>query len=118
MRKRLKLYANLRPCLTIPGVKGLLYDKVDLITVRENTEGEYSGLEHEVVPGVVENLKVITEKACEDVIRFAFEYAVKNERKKVTAAHKENVMKLGDGCFMKVARRIALEYPQIIYTEK
>ena len=118
LRKKLKLYANLRPCMTIPGVKGLIFDNVDLVTIRENTEGEYSGLEHQVIPGVVENLKIITQKACEDVCRYAFEFADKYNRKKVTCSHKMEVMKLGDGCFVNVARKIAKEYPHIIYEEK
>ena len=118
LRKKLKLYANLRPCITINGVKGLLYDNINLVTIRENTEGEYSGLEHQVAPGIIENLKIITEKACEDVCRFAFEYAKKYGRKKVTCAHKADVMKLSDGCFLRVAQKIAKEYPDIIYEEK
>lgn len=75
LRKKLKLFANVRPCLTIPGVKNLIYDNIDLVTIRENTEGEYSGLEHVVVDGVVENLKIITKKASLDICKYAFEYA-------------------------------------------
>lgn len=90
LRKNLKLYANVRPVKTIPGVK-TLYDNVDLVTIRENTEGEYSGLEHEVVPGVVENLKIISSEACERISKYAFEYAVNNKRQSVCAAHKMGV---------------------------
>ena len=77
--------------MTIQGVKNLKYDNIDLVTIRENTEGEYSGLEHEVVPGIVENLKIITKTACEDICRFAFEYAKNNDRKLVTCSHKAGV---------------------------
>ena len=90
LRKNLKLYSNVRPVKTIKGVK-TAYDDVDLVTIRENTEGEYSGLEHEVVPGVVENLKIITKEACERIALFAFDFAVKNGRKSVVAAHKKGV---------------------------
>ena len=113
LRKRLRLYANLRPCVTIPGVKNLLYDNVDIVTIRENTEGEYAGLEHYVVPGIVENLKIITQEACENICRFAFEYAIKLNRKSVVCCHKAGVMKLGDGCFLKTFYRISKEYPNI-----
>ena len=117
LRKRLRLYANLRPCVTIPGVKNLLYNNVDVVTIRENTEGEYSGLEHTVVPGIVENLKIITQEACDNICRFAFEYAVKMNRKSVLCCHKAGVMKLGDGCFLKTCREMAKQYPQIHYEE-
>lgn len=90
LRKNLKLYANVRPVRTIAGVK-TVYENVDLVTIRENTEGEYSGLEHEVVPGVVENLKIISADACERIANFAFEYAVNNKRQSVCAAHKMGV---------------------------
>lgn len=100
LRKELQLYANVRPCLSIPGYK-TRYDGIDLVTIRENTEGEYSGLEHEVIPGVVESLKVITRQASTRVAEFAFEYAAKHGRKKVTAVHKANIMKLADGLFIK-----------------
>lgn len=118
LRKKLKLYANVRPCKSIKGVKNSLYENVDLITIRENTEGEYSGLEHIVVPGIVENLKIITQKACDNICRYAFEYATKHGRKKITCCHKADVMKLGDGCFVKTFRRIAKEYPHIEIEEK
>ena len=100
LRKELQLYANVRPCLSIPGYK-TRYDGIDLVTIRENTEGEYSGLEHEVIPGVVESLKVITRQASTRVAEFAFEYASKHGRKRVTAVHKANIMKLTDGLFIK-----------------
>lgn len=90
LRKKLKLYANVRPVKTISGVQ-TVYDDVDLVTIRENTEGEYSGLEHEVIPGVVENLKIISEDACSRIAQFAFQYAVNNKRKSVCAAHKAGV---------------------------
>ena len=100
LRKELQLYANVRPCLSIPGYK-TRYDGINLVTIRENTEGEYSGLEHEVVPGVVESLKIITRVASTRVAEFAFDYAAKHGRKKVTAVHKANIMKLADGLFIK-----------------
>lgn len=118
LRKRLKLYANVRPCKSIKGVKNSLYEGVDLVTIRENTEGEYSGLEHVVVPGIVENLKIITQEACENICKYAFEYATKHGRKRVVCCHKAGVMKLGDGCFVNTFRRIAKEYPHIEISEK
>jgi isocitrate dehydrogenase (NAD+) len=90
LRKKLKLYANVRPVKSIKGVQ-TVYEDVDLVTIRENTEGEYSGLEHEVIPGVVENLKIISEDACSRIAQFAFQYAVNNKRKSVCAAHKAGV---------------------------
>ena len=90
LRKNLKLYANVRPVKTIKGVK-TYYNNVDLVTIRENTEGEYSGLEHEVVPGVVENLKIISSDACQRIANFAFQYAHENKRKSVVAGHKKGV---------------------------
>src|SRR6266542_3696899 len=98
LRKSLDLYANLRPARTIPGVKSR-YEDVDLVVVRENTEGLYSGIEHEVVPGVVESLKIITEKASTRIAKFAFDFARAHRRKKVAAIHKANIMKLTDGLF-------------------
>lgn len=91
LRKKLQLYANVRPCVSIPGIKGLLYNDIDLVTIRENTQGEYSGLEHYVSPGIVENLKIITAEACENICRYAFDYARKHGRTKVTCAHKAGV---------------------------
>lgn len=89
-----------------------------MVTIRENTEGEYSGLEHEVVPGIVENLKIITKKASENVIRYAFEFAKKNNRKSITCCHKAGVMKLADGCFLDTFREISKEYRDIQALEK
>jgi isocitrate dehydrogenase (NAD+) len=99
LRKALDLYANLRPVRNLPGVASR-FSGVDLVIVRENTEDLYSGLEHEVVPGVIESLKIITERASTRIARFAFEYATANDRKRVTAVHKANIMKLGDGMFL------------------
>lgn len=106
LRKKLKLYANVRPCRSIVGVK-TPYENVDVVTIRENTEGEYSGLEHQVVPGVVENLKIISQFACENINRYAFEYARKMGRKKIVACHKAGVMKMGDGLFIETASQIS-----------
>ncbi|MCJ1297529.1 Isocitrate dehydrogenase [NAD] catalytic subunit 6, mitochondrial [Hypocenomyce scalaris] len=105
LRKELQLYANVRPCFSIPGYK-TRYDNVNLITIRENTEGEYSGLEHEVVPGVVESLKIITRVASTRVAEYAFKYAHDNGRHKVTAVHKANIMKMADGLFIKCCREV------------
>eukprot|EP00743_Colponemidia_sp_Colp-15_P003660 GILK01003950.1.p1 GENE.GILK01003950.1~~GILK01003950.1.p1 ORF type:complete len:367 (+),score=45.94 GILK01003950.1:774-1874(+) len=116
LRRSLNLYANVRPCVSIKNLGR--YDDVNLVTIRENTEGEYSGLEHEVVPGVVENLKVISRPACVRIAEFAFAYARLNGRKKVTAVHKANVMKLGDGLFINVCREVAQKYPEIQYEEQ
>jgi isocitrate dehydrogenase (NAD+) len=116
LRKRLDLYANLRPVKTLPGVKSR-YDNVDLIVVRENTEDLYSGLEHVVVPGVVESIKIITEKASTRIARFAFEHAKTYGRKRVSAVHKANIMKLSDGLFLDCCRAIAKGYPEIVYDE-
>ncbi|KAI0561634.1 isocitrate dehydrogenase (NAD+) subunit 2 mitochondrial precursor [Gracilaria domingensis] len=106
LRKELGLYANVRPCVSMPGVD-TLYKDVDVVTVRENTEGEYSGLEHTVYPGVVESLKVITRDASMRVCEYAFDYAIKNNRKRVTAVHKASVMKLSDGLFLECANEVA-----------
>ena len=116
LRKRLDLYANLRPVKTLPGVKSR-YDGVDLVIVRENTEDLYSGLEHVVVPGVVESLKIITEKASTRIARFAFDYARRNGRQRVTAVHKANIMKLSDGLFLDCCRAVAGQYPEVAYDE-
>jgi len=116
LRKQLDLYANLRPVRTLPGVKSR-YDGVDLVVVRENTEDLYSGLEHVVVPGVVESIKIITEKASTRIARFAFEYAVAHGRRRVTAVHKANIMKLSDGLFLDCCRRIAGQFPEVKYDE-
>lgn len=112
LRRKLDLYANLRPVRTLEGIPSR-FQGVDLIVVRENTEGLYSGLEHEVVPGVVESLKVITEKASKAIARFAFEYARANGRRRVTAVHKANIMKMSDGLFLHCCREVAKGYPEI-----
>jgi isocitrate dehydrogenase (NAD+) len=112
LRKTLDLYANLRPVKSLPSIK-TRYEDIDLIVVRENTESLYSGLEHEVVPGVVESLKIITEKASTRIAKFAFEYARTHGRKRVTAVHKANIMKLSDGLFLKCFREVAKSYPNI-----
>lgn len=116
LRKRFELYANFRPIRNLPHIP-TRYPDVDLIIIRENTEGLYSGLEHEVVPGVVESLKVITEKASTRIAKFAFEYARKNNRKKIHAIHKANIMKLSDGLFLRCSRAVAKNYPEISYAE-
>ncbi|KAL3153459.1 Isocitrate dehydrogenase [NAD] catalytic subunit 5, mitochondrial [Trebouxia sp. C0009 RCD-2024] len=116
LRKELQLFANVRPCFSIPGYK-TRYDNVNLVTIRENTEGEYSGLEHEVVPGVVESLKIITRVASTRVAEYAFKYAADNNRHKVTAVHKANIMKMADGLFIKCCREVKEKYPDIQYEE-
>src|SRR3984885_11500075 len=116
LRKQFELYANFRPIQNLPHIP-TRYPDVDLIIVRENTESLYSGIEHEVVPGVVESLKIITEKASTRIARFAFEYARKYHRKKVHAIHKANIMKLSDGLFLRCSRTVAKEYPEITYGE-
>ncbi len=117
LRKALDLYANLRPVSNLPHVRSR-FDNVDLVIVRENTEDLYSGLEHEVVPGVVESLKIITERASTRIARFAFEYATRMGRKRVTGIHKANIMKMGDGLFIRCARAVAAEHPDIRYDEQ
>jgi len=112
LRQALALYANLRPVRSVPSVR-TRFENVDLVIVRENTESLYSGLEHIVVPGVVESLKIITEVASTNIARFAFEYARKHGRKRVTAIHKANIMKLSDGLFLDCFRRVATEYPDV-----
>jgi isocitrate dehydrogenase (NAD+) len=116
LRKRFELYANFRPIQNLPHMP-TRYPDVDLIIFRENTEGLYSGIEHEVVPGVVESLKIITEKASTRIARFAFEYARKHKRKKIHAIHKANIMKLSDGLFLRCSRTVSKEYPEITYGE-
>jgi isocitrate dehydrogenase (NAD+) len=117
LRKMLDLYANLRPVWNMPGVPAAA-SGVDLVIVRENTEDLYAGLEHEVVPGVVESLKIITEKASTRIAEFAFEYARRNGRRRVTAIHKANIMKLGDGLFLECTRRVAGRYVDVQYDER
>ncbi len=116
LRKTLDLYANLRPVKNMPGVKSHFQD-VDLTLVRENTEDLYSGLEHEVVPGVVESLKIITERASTRIAKFAFAYAKRHGRKKIHAIHKANIMKLSDGLFLRSVRAVAAQFPQTEYKE-
>jgi isocitrate dehydrogenase (NAD+) len=116
LRKTLDLYANLRPVKNMPGVKSH-FENVDLILVRENTEDLYSGLEHEVVPGVVESLKIITERASTRIAKFAFAYATRHGRKKIHAIHKANIMKLSDGLFLRSVRAVAAQFPAIEYKE-
>jgi isocitrate dehydrogenase (NAD+) len=112
LRQALDLYANLRPVKNLPGVASR-YGDVDLVVVRENTEDLYSGIEHVVVPGVVESIKIITEKASTRIARFAFEYARTHGRRKITAVHKANIMKLSDGLFLDCFRKVAAEYADI-----
>jgi isocitrate dehydrogenase (NAD+) len=118
LRKRLDLFANVRPVRSFPGIKTRFEDvKIDLIIFRENTEDLYSGLEHEVVTDVVTSLKVITRTASVRIARYAFHYARTHGRKKVIAIHKANIMKLADGLFLRCAREVAQEYPEIEYKE-
>ncbi len=117
MRKALDLYANLRPVRALPNVPSR-YPELDLVVVRENTEDLYSGIEHVVVPGVVESIKIITEKASTRVAKFALEYARNEGRKKVTAVHKANIMKLSDGLFLECFYNVAKGYPEIEADDK
>src|SRR5262249_25311068 len=116
LRKKFELYANFRPIRNLPHIP-TRYPDVDLVILRENTEGLYSGIEHEVVPGVVESLKIITEKASTRIARFAFAFARREKRKRVHAIHKANIMKLSDGLFLRCCREVAKEYPEITYGE-
>lgn len=116
LRRRFELYANFRPIRNLPAIP-TRYPDVDLVIIRENTEGLYSGIEHEVVPGVVESLKIITEKASTRIARFAFDYARRAGRKRIHAIHKANIMKLSDGLFLRCARAVSREYPEIMYGE-
>lgn len=116
LRKALQLYASVRPVKNVPGI-GSCYAGIDLIVIRENTEGLYSGIEHEVVPGVVESLKIITRAASRRISRFAFDYAERHGRSKITAVHKANIMKKSDGLFLQCAREVAAEHPDIEYEE-
>jgi len=116
LRKALDLFANVRPIKNLPG-HPTRYPGLDLVIIRENTEGEYSGLEHQIVPGVVESIKVTTERACMRIARFAFSYATREQRKKVTAVHKANIMKLSDGLFLECCRAVAKEFPELTYQE-
>ncbi len=117
LRKALDLFANVRPVYKLPGVH-TRFDQVDLVIIRENTEDLYSGLEHEVVPGVVESLKIITARASDRIANFAFRYARQAGRRHVTAVHKANIMKLSDGLFLDSVRKVALDYPDVKYDER
>jgi len=117
LRKALNLFANLRPVWNIPSVPSR-YHGIDIVIVRENTEDLYSGLEHEIVPGVVESLKIITAEASTRIATFAFEYARKHGRKRVTAVHKANIMKMSDGLFLKCVRKTAERYPEILCDDR
>lgn len=116
VRREFDLYANVRPCRSLEGYK-TLYDNVDVVTIRENTEGEYSGIEHEIVNGVVQSIKLITENASRRVARYAFEYARQNGRKSVIAVHKANIMRMSDGLFLNMCREQAQEFPDIKFKE-
>ena len=116
LRRKLDLYASVRPSKTVPGVPSR-YDNVDLVVFRENTEGLYAGLEHEVSKGVIVSIKVVTEMATRRIARAAFEYASRRGRKRVTAVHKANIMKLGDGFFLQITKEVAKDYPKIKYDE-
>ncbi len=117
LRKVLDLYCNFRPVESLPGAL-THFGEMDMIIVRENTEGLYAGLEHEVVPGVVESLKIVSEKASTRIARWAFEYAREHGRKRITCVHKANIMKMSDGLFLKCFRNVAVEYPEIVHDEK
>lgn len=117
LRKAFNLYANVRPCRSVEGYE-TLYKDVDVITIRENTEGEYSGIEHEIVPGVVQSIKLITEEASRRVAEYAFTYAKANGRAKVTAVHKANIMRMSDGLFLRCCREIAEKHHDIKFEEK
>jgi len=116
LRKKFDLYANFRPVKSLPGLE-TKYPNIDLIVVRENTEDLYAGLEHEIVPGVVQSLKIITDKGSSRIAQFAFDYARKHGRRKVHAIHKANIMKLSDGLFLRCCQRVAKEFPEIEYKE-
>jgi isocitrate dehydrogenase (NAD+) len=116
LRKTFDLYANIRPILSLPGVK-TAFAGVDLVVVRENTEGLYSGIEHQIAPGVVESVKVVTARASRRIARYAFDLAEREGRRTVTAIHKANIMKLSDGLFLKCAREVARRHPKIAYQE-
>ena len=117
LRKEFNLYANVRPCKSIQGFK-TLYSDVDVVTIRENTEGEYSGIEHEIVDGVVQSIKLITENASRRVAEYAFKYARENGRHTVTAVHKANIMRMSDGLFLKCCREAAEQHPDIKFEER
>jgi len=116
LRQSLDLYACVRPVKSIPGL-ATRFEGVDLVLVRENTEGLYSGLEHRVAPGIVESIKVMTERACTRIASYAFDLAHRLGRRRVTAVHKANIMKLSDGLFLECARKVAREWPDLEYDE-
>ena len=116
LRQKLNLFANFRPARSLPGIR-TRFEDVDLIVIRENTEGLYSGLEHTVVPGVVESLRVITRKASERIARFAFETARRQDRQRVTCVHKANILKLSDGLFLESCRNVAGEFTDIEFDD-
>ncbi|KAL4075814.1 hypothetical protein J3A83DRAFT_4370048 [Scleroderma citrinum] len=116
LRRTFNLFANVRPCVSIKGYK-TPYDDVNTVLIRENTEGEYSGIEHEIVDGVVQSIKLITWDASERVARYAFHYAQASGRKRVTAVHKANIMKMSDGMFLSACRQVSKEYPDVTYDE-
>ncbi|KAG2141762.1 uncharacterized protein EDB93DRAFT_1294067 [Suillus bovinus] len=116
LRRTFNLFANVRPCVSIKGFK-TPYDNVDTVLIRENTEGEYSGIEHEIVDGVVQSIKLITWDASERVARYAFHYAQASGRKRVTAVHKANIMKMSDGMFLSACRQVSKDFPGIAYDE-
>jgi isocitrate dehydrogenase (NAD+) len=117
MRQELQLFASVRPVQTLPALK-VPYENVDLVVVRENTEGLYAGLEHYVVPGVVESLRLVTREAAERIVRYAFELARHGGRHKVTVAHKAEVLPMSDGMFLRVARQVADDYPFLEFEEQ
>jgi len=117
LRKEFNLYANVRPCKSLDGYE-TLYKDVDVVTIRENTEGEYSGIEHEIVPGVVQSIKLITEDASMRVAEYAFKYAKANGRHKVTAVHKANIMRMSDGLFLRCCREASKKHPEVKLEEK
>jgi len=117
LRKTFNLYANVRPCVSIPGYK-TRHDNVNVVVIRENTEGEYSGIEHQVVPGVMQSIKLITQQASMRVAKHAFEYATQNNRQKVTAVHKGAIMKLSDGMFIRCSKEVSTRYPKLLYEEQ
>ena len=112
LRRTFNLFANVRPCRSIAGYK-TPYDNVDTVLIRENTEGEYSGIEHVVVDGVVQSIKLITRQASERVLRFAFQYAQEVGKKKVSAVHKATIMKMSDGLFLRTARDVSKDFPDV-----
>ncbi|KAI0092844.1 hypothetical protein BDY19DRAFT_926675 [Irpex rosettiformis] len=116
LRRTFNLFANVRPCVSVKGFK-TAYDDVNTVLIRENTEGEYSGIEHEIVDGVVQSIKLITWEASERVARYAFNYAESSGRKRVTAVHKANIMKMSDGMFLSACRQVAKDFPGIAYDE-